>query len=99
MKSIREAAEEYQPTEILNIADLEKVSIGVPIEEKTYKEGTEDEFKSTVAIIEEKEYRVPKPVLYSLKQLLIAVPKMTHFRVIKSGEGKNTVYQTIPFEN
>lgn len=101
MVSIREAAENFQPKskETLNIADLDKVSIGVPIESRKFKEGMPDEFEVQVAIVNEKEYRVPIPVLASLKQLLVAVPKMTHFKVLKSGEGKNTQYQTIPLES
>lgn len=101
MVSIREAAEKFQPKnkETLNIADLDKVSIGVPIEERTFKEGTPDMFTVKVAIVQEKEYRVPDSVLESLKQLLVAVPKMNYFKVLKNGTGKDTRYQTIPMEN
>ena len=96
MQNIKEAAKAYVPPQTLNIADLEKVSVEVPIENRIIKEGTPEEFSIMVALIGKKEYRVPGIVLKDLKLLINELPKMEHFKVIKAGSGISTQYTVIP---
>jgi len=96
---MKEAAEAYENKRTENIADLDKVSVNTKIEPRTFKEGTPEEFKIQVALVGEKEYRVPWSVLAQIKTLL-ADPRtkdMKDFRVLKTGEGmNNTKYTVIP---
>jgi hypothetical protein len=99
MTNIKEAALAYEGKTTLNIADLDEVSIDVKMEERKFKEGTPEEFKIMVALIDNKEYRVPWSVLSQLKAMLAnpKLTKMTKFGVIKTGEGlNNTKYSVVP---
>lgn len=96
MQSIRYTAEAYVAPEYLNIADLETVDVEVPMTTKDYKVGTPDEYQVWVAVINDKEYKVPKCVIRDLQVLLAEFPKLKHFKVLKKGDGLNTSYQTIP---
>jgi hypothetical protein len=96
-KTIKQASEEYEAVKIKNIADLPEVSVDVSIEEKTFKEGTKDEFSLFVANLNGEDYRVPKIVLKNLKAILKSRPDLKKFKVDKQGEGKNgTTYTVIP---
>ena len=96
MATIRQAAETYKPVETKNISDLNKVSIDLDLTEKTFNQGQADEFSIKVATIEGEDYRVPNSVIKQLNILLDDTPKMTHFKVKKSGTGLNTTYQVLP---
>jgi|TARA_R100000750_G_C2325164_1_gene87872 hypothetical protein len=98
MTTIKEAAEDYKPQLMKNIADLEVVPTDVSIEEKTFKEGTADEFKVNLINLDGEDYRVPTSVLRSLKQVLEIKPELKHFKVAKAGAGMNTEYTLIPLE-
>ena len=98
MESIKTAAEKYVSPKALNIADLKKVSVEVPIEERHYKSGTAEEFTAWIATIDNQEYRVPNSVLGGIQMLLEGMPAMKYFRVIKKGEGITTTYNVIPFQ-
>ena len=96
MVSIREYAALQEETKTGNIADLEKVSlddIEIKSQSGTTSEGKE--FSYDYVTVNEKNYRVPKTVLFQLKELMQEKPEMTHFKVKKTGEGLNTKYQVI----
>ena len=96
MATIREESMAYVPQENLNIADLDKVNTELTLtdEEREDKEGVKYSVK--LATIDGKKYRVPLVVLGQLKTVMSAKPEMTEFKVIKSGEGKQTKYTVIP---
>ena len=96
MTSIGEEATEYEPATTANIADLDKVSTASQIETKTFKEGTEDEFKIKVVVVDGKDYRVPFVVLSNLKAILEEKQDLKFFKVKKDGTGMNTRYTVIP---
>lgn len=91
MTSIKEMAQNYSSSQILNVADLEVVDIAVDIFEEA-----ECEFPYSYIAIDGKKYRVPKSVLLDLKTLLEDNPELKKFRVKKTGEGMNTNYTVIP---
>ena len=96
MSSISEAAKDYEPANTANIADLEKVSTAAEIVEKTYKEGTDDEFSINVITLDGVDYRVPNTVLANLKSILEEKADLQSFKVKKNGEGLKTTYTVIP---
>jgi hypothetical protein len=98
MATVRESAENFVPASSLTIADLEAVSVSEDIVEKTYKEGTADEYTNNVIVKEGKDYRVPDIVLKNLKAVLKEKPNMTTFKVTKEGEGIHTSYTIIPLD-
>lgn len=102
MVSLKETAKAYTPAEVKNIAQLDSVSIDVEIVEKTYKEGTPEEFTQEVIEVDGQDYRVPTPVIASLEALLKnpKVEPFTHFQVIRSGTTKtDTRYNVVPLRN
>lgn len=95
-KTIKEEAKAYESQSVGNIADLPKVSMNFPVEDR---EGTNDDgktFKYKVAVIEGNEYRVPASVLKSLKAILEDNPNLQTFKVKKTGQGLATEYTVIP---
>lgn len=98
MTSIGEVAKVYEPATTANIADLDKVSTASQIETKTFKEGTEDEFKIQVINVDGTDYRVPTAVIGSLKAILHEKADLKFFKVRKDGTGMQTRYTVIPLE-
>lgn len=98
MVNLRESAKAYVPQTTKNIAELEAVSLEVPISEKsgTSKDGTP--FSYHVATILGEEYRVPSSVLNDIKAILSAKPNLKTIKVIKKGQGMNTSYTVVPLE-
>jgi len=91
-KSLKETAQEYKPKLTLNIADLDKVDISFPIEER---EGTDDEGKTysyNVLVANEQEYRVPNSVIEKIKEMLDLKPDLKFVKVEKTGSGLATRY-------
>jgi len=96
MASLKEEAQEYEPTQTKNIADLEVVSVDLETEERTgtTKEGKPFSYK--VVVIDNEEYRVPVSVLKSIKAILVEKPNLKTVKVVKQGSGLETEYTVIP---
>lgn len=92
MATIKENAEQYVPLETKNVAELKQVSVDLDIMNKVVNEGTPEEFNYNYIIVDEIEYRVPNVVLKQLKAILAENNKVTHFKVLKDGEGLKTTY-------
>ena len=98
MDSIKTGAKEYVPQQTLNIADLNKVSVDLPLDDREGKDSDGKAFKYKVALLDDKEYRVPGVVLGQLKEILQEKPDLKTFKVKKSGTGLGTQYTVIPLE-
>lgn len=99
MSTIREEANQYEPPQTLNITDLERVDVNIEVkdsEEKTNSKGEKYSYKYVE--VDDKEYRIAGVVLGALKELMIAMPTLTTFRVTKTGVEKQTRYQVIPLD-
>lgn len=96
MASISEEAKNYEQAHTANIADLDKVSTASQMETKTFKEGTEDEFRIKVINVDGADYRVPAAVIGNLKSILEENPNLAFFKVKKDGTGMSTRYTVIP---
>lgn len=92
MASLKETAKEYVPKQTLNIADLDKVDISFPIEDRVGTDSEGKEFQYKVMIANEMEYRVPNTVLEEIKKILELKADTTHVKVTKQGSGLNTRY-------
>ena len=92
MASLKEESQAYVPKITLNIADLEKVDISLPVEDRT---GTDDkgvDFSYKVLVTDNKEYRTPNTVLEEIKKIVSLKPDVKFVKVTKSGSGLNTRY-------
>jgi len=98
MATLKEAANDYKAPTMKNIADLEVIPTDVVIEERTFKEGTEDQFTVNVITMNGEDYRVPVSVLKSLKSIQEVKPNLKTVKVQKAGDGMNTSYTVIPLE-
>ena len=98
MANLRECAKVYVPTTTKNIAELEAVSLDVPIQERKGKNKEGVEFSFHVAIVAGDEYRVPSSVLNDIKAIMSAKPTLKTIRVIKKGQGMATQYTVVPLE-
>ena len=99
MKSIKQASQEYEPPKTKNIADLDKVSVDIPIEERTFQDSEGKDFTIEVVVVDGEDYRVPVSVKKALKVILADNKNLKHFKVLVSGEGLKTQYNVVPLEN
>lgn len=100
MTNLKDRAKEYEGKTTKNIADLDKVSVNLAIEERTFKEGQPDEFTVDVIVVDGEDYRVPASVLIQLQLHLKDIPDLKHIQVLKTGEGlKGTKYTVVPLKN
>ena len=96
MTGLRETALTMEAMKTRNISELDVVSVDIDVVEKTYKEGTPEEFKAFIAEIDGEDFRVPKSVIIALKETLEVRPELKEFKVKKSGEGReNTKYTVV----
>ena len=97
-QTILDAAQAYKQRTFKQIQDFDHISIHMEVTDQTVKtkEGKEFSFKEARLYDEEIDeivnVRIPNSVLAQLKILYADNEYMTHFKVIKSGEGMNTVY-------
>jgi len=92
MASLKETAVEYEPKLTLNIADLDKVDISFPMEERTGTDKDGKTFDYHVMIANGQEYRVPNTVLEEIQKILKLKPDTKSVKVSKKGSGLNTSY-------
>ena len=94
-RSLKDNAVAYVPRRVGNIADLERISVDILVERKTY--GTdEDAFTIDVISVDEKDYRLPVSVIAQLHALMV-VESFEFFKVVKTGTTmKDTKYTVIP---
>ena len=90
--NLKEAASGYIPKRTLNIADLDKVDVSFPIDDRvgTRKDGST--FDYLVMVINQQEYRVPATVLEELQKVLKLKPDTKFVKVIKTGSDLATRY-------
>ncbi len=98
MTTIKEEAEEYEPPQTKNIADLGAVPIDTEILEKEYTDAEGKTFSLKVVTIKKEDYRVPVSVLKNLKAILEEKPNLKSFKVTRTGEGLKTTYTVIPLD-
>ena len=98
MGNLRDSAKAYEPQTTRNIAELEAVSLDVPIQKRTGKDKDGKDFSYDVALVTGEEYRVPATVLKDIKAIMSAKPSLKTIKVIKKGEGMKTQYTVIPLE-
>ena len=97
-QTILDAAQAYKQRTFNQIQDFDHIPINMEVTDQTAKtkEGKEFSFKEASLYNPDTDewdkVRVPNSVLAQLKILYADNEYMTHFKVIKSGEGMNTVY-------
>lgn len=97
MATIKEEAQAYEPPQTLNIADLEKIPIGLELKDGVGKDKDGVDFKYKYTVIEGKQYRIAGSILGGIKAILQKMPDLKFVTVIKQGSGMNTRYQVIPY--
>ena len=96
-KTLKEEAQEYTPpTKTLNISELERIPIDIPIEDDSFKDSEGETVNIKVIVVDEQKYRVPVSVLNALKMMILDNPELAHFKVKKQGKGFDTRYTVIP---
>lgn len=99
MATLKEEAMAYEPQQSKNIAELEVVSVDLVIKEsEEFIDKDNKPFTYKYVEHDGDKFRVPNSVLEQLKNLLVEKPKMTKFKVKKSGSGLNTKYQVVPID-
>jgi len=96
--NIRDTAKEFVSTTTKNIADLNKVSVDLDLQEESFMGAEGKEVRIKVVVVEGTKYRVPMSVVRDLKAILEVKPKLKEFKVLKQGTGMDTTYITMPLE-
>ncbi len=91
-KTLKETARDYVPKQTLNIADLDKVDLSFPMDDRTGTNSEGKDFDYKVMIINGLEYRVPATVLEEIQKILKLKPEAKFVNVSKKGSGLNTSY-------
>jgi len=99
MRTIKEAAQNYEPKRMKNVADLEVIRTDIRIvENEKRKDQNDEEYSVSYFVLNDEEYRIPVSVLEQLKSILEKKPELKTFSVKKTGEGKGTKYQVITLD-
>ena len=99
MRTIKEAAQNYEPKRMKNVADLEVIRTDIRIvENEKRKDQNDEEYSVSYFVLNDEEYRIPVSVLEQLKSILEKKPELKTFNVKKTGEGKGTKYQVITLD-
>jgi len=98
MENLREISQAYEPKKTLNIADLEAVSLDVPISKTSGVDKDGKTFEFYVANVSGENYRVPSSVLEQIQTLIETKPEVKTIKVVKKGSGMNTTYSIIELE-
>jgi len=104
MSKISEYVKDYEPTtKTKNIAELDKVSTDLELQDDDYeftKDGETKTVKQKVIVVDGENYRVPVTVIQQLKILIEDDPDLKSFKVKRSGSTKDdTRYQVIGIRN
>ena len=91
-KTLKETATDYVPKRTLNITDLDKVDLSLPMENREGMNKDGKEFNYQVMLVNEQEYRVPATVLEEIKKILKLKPDAKFVKVKSTGSGLNTTY-------
>ncbi len=96
-KTLKEEAQAYEPQQkTKNIAELDRVSTALVVEEDSFLDNEDKEVKIKVVTVDGEKYRVPVSVLSALKVMMEDNPSLENFKVKKTGEGMDTRYTVIP---
>lgn len=98
MANLRETSQVYEPKKTLNIADLEIVSLDVPMNKISGINQEGKNYEYYVAEIKGEKYRVPITVIEAIKTIMEAKPALKNIRVIKKGSGMGTEYTVVPLD-
>ncbi|GAG80055.1 unnamed protein product [marine sediment metagenome] len=96
-KTLKEEAQEYIPMQTKNIADLDKVSVNIQLEDGEGTDSKGETFKYKFFVLDKESYRVPNIVIGQIKLILAANPNVQHVVVTKQGTGIGTTYMTMPY--
>ena len=96
MASIIQAAKDFVPKQVKNIADLPVVSVDLELRKETGNDSEGKEFSYNYVEINGEKFRVPDKVIGDLKSILEKKPTMKTFSVTKKGTGLATQYTVIP---
>jgi len=92
MSSLKEIAESYVTKQTLNVADLDKVFLNLPMEDRTGTDSENREFQYKVIVINNQEYRVPNTVIEEIQKIIKLRPDTKAVKVSKTGTGLKTRY-------
>ena len=95
MDNLKQTAQAYEPKKTKNIADLEAVSLDVPMSKTSGTDKDGKTFEFYVANVAGEEYRVPSSVLEEIQTLLENKPNCKTIKVVKKGTGMNTTYTVV----
>ena len=92
MESLKDAAKSYVTKQTLNVADLDRVDLSWPIEDRSGMDLEGREFKYKVVVFNDLEYRIPNTVIEEIQKIIKLKPETKAVKVSKSGAGLNTRY-------
>jgi len=91
MSNLKETAEKYEAPKLRSVADLDFVSVDWEVQKED-----DCEFPYQYIMFNGERYKINNSVIADIKQILIASPQITKFKVVKKGEGMKTKYTVVP---
>ena len=97
MASLKDEAKQYEPKTTLNIADVNKIPLSLELKDGSGETKGGKEFTYKYTIIDGKEYRVAGTIIGGIKAILQKMPNLQFVSVVRSGQGRDTKYQVVPY--
>jgi len=98
MASLKDEAIKYEPKTTLNIADLDKIPLSLELKDGSGETKEGKEFTYKYAVIDGKEYRVAGTIIGGIQAILGKMPNLEFVSVLRTGTGRDTKYQVIPYQ-
>ncbi len=103
MATLKETAQEYEPKQTHNIADLESFDISEDVQTRKGTNAEGEKYEYFVLVRDGEDYRIPNTVMNDIKNIIEANAKhgkeTNMFAVEKKGEGIKSRYTIITLEN
>lgn len=95
MTNFKDAATDYVPQKMKNIADLPSVDVSLEIKDGEGVDDAGKAYKFKYFEVNNERYRVPAVVLGQLKDIIEVKPDLKTFKVKKTGTGKEGTKYTV----
>lgn len=97
MGTIKDEVLNYEPTQLKNISELDKVSVELEVRDGSFIDKDGKEVKYKYVELNGLRYKIPFSVYRDLKAILHENPKLMYFKVKRTGTTKtDTRYTVIP---
>jgi len=91
-KTLKQEAEAYEPKKTLNVTDLDRLDLSLPVEDREGIDKKDKPFSYKAVVIGTNDFRIANTVLEEIQKMLKLKPEMKFVKVTSTGTGLATRY-------